>query len=515
MFNFDEPSQPSAPFSFQFDVSNVKNDIEQARQRVDNSYFNEPSIQGERIQNVKLFLFSPKKLNPHLVRPHTYNFDDPHCLEVLNRSFINNDPMVSKQNFMSEPMLNLMVKPSSGGHLLGLDNLSDSWTFMLTVDIIYPDQYVAYGSNVIDRSISTGFCKDEPVNPITHTPNPNAILKFTHHSKFRLNRNKYGASAPLQNIDIVPVELRGIANDEHNLFPMAPSYMQPTDPILHSKREIFQEDNQVVAAMTGLPYGTALPLKAETKSTKNHLNCILSTLEEAKNAFETESVYDSDFNNYGRTTGLDLESVFYKRLSQGKNTTASGIASWDVRTLAEVDNKLHGVSIVVVNAAQGRTWEAYPSYYVNDTNTFNAWIADMVSYLCESSGIIELSFAYDSYQGNQFQKEGRWVVQKFDSIHTDKNQCLSIFKAFQLELENNIFSLLRMMKDEFSLMIHYRAFNDTLISLNFYGEEVLNGFYEHPTHLSGLITPNIGQLNYYSNNAQQMQHFVDRFSCSI
>lgn len=497
---------------------NYNREIEDSRFRLENKFCQTISENNhDRVQSAKLFLFSPQQREKHLVRPHVYNFDNPFCLEVLNRSFINNNSLVSNKHLIDEPMINFMVKPANEGHLIDLTTLDYNWTFMLIVDIKTITEHSAYLTNSIDRCISTGFCLDEPVNPITHTPNPNSILKFTHHSKFRMNRNN-ASSAVLQNVDIIPQELRktlgSIGTEE--IVNLSPYAMQGVDPVNHAVNEFINPNTlTLVESLPGLPYGANYPTHGETKSTKNHLNVLLGTLDEAKNAFETDSVYDQ---NYGAPTtyGHDLSSIFYQQLKKGKGVTAAGISAWDVKSLSELDNILHKVGIVVNYANCHRTWETYPSYIGGDLNTFNAWIADMIAYLCESGGIISISFTYDSYVGNTYQKEGRWKVDNMDTIHGNNYEyCLNLFKALQRELELSVFAAIKMTRGDFVLSAKYNSFTETLVYLQFYGEEQHQGFYEQPTQLAGLINPNIGFSEYYSGNALQLQNLVNRLDVNF
>ena len=319
------------------------------------------------------------------------------------------------------------------------------------------------------------------------------------------------------NIDIIPTELRQSVGNlgVEEIVNLSPYAMKSVDPVQHAIKE-YEVPNQLatIQSVPTIPYGGNYPVHAETKSTKNHMNIILNTIEEAHSAFETDSVYDQSYgapSNYGP----DLSSVFYNQLQKGKSVTASGIAAWDVKTLREIDNALHKVGIVVNFANCHRTWETYPSYIGGDLNTFNAWIADMISYLCEMAGIISISFTYDSFSGNSFQREGRWKVDNMDTIHGNNYEyCLNLFKLFQQELELSVFSAMKQCRGDFMLSVKYNTYTETLVYLQFYSDGKHQGFYEQPTQLSGLINPNIGFTEYYTDNSLQLQNLVNRLDAS-
>lgn len=86
----------------------------------------------------------------------------------------------------------------------------------MIVDSETIDGYRSYQTSCRVKTISTGFCLSEPVNPNTGTPNPDAVFKFSHHTRFRFNRNREGnyTSRPevVGNYDVVPTEFKDLAD---------------------------------------------------------------------------------------------------------------------------------------------------------------------------------------------------------------------------------------------------------------------------------------------------------------
>lgn len=504
-----------------------KSEEENRRFRLDNNFNNNLPI--ERVEDVTIFFIAPREHHAHMVRPHTYNFEHYGCIEMLEESFVRNEPLISRANIETEPLLNSMIKPSQEGHTIRLEDLSDRWTFILIEHRREDEGFEAYATSFLRKTISTGYCIGEPINSRTGTHNPQCILKFCHHSSFRFTRQRNQSYSNFGkgfiNVDVVPSDILSVNEDARQLVYLTPFHMQSTDEVEHATRELLgrggrSQINKLMKFKTieGIPKGSDFKLKSEIKSTKNHLNTILDTLQETKNAFELGD-YEDDHNEsiHAPRYEMDFNGMYYRNLSRGRALSTSGLTSFDTKSLHEIDSLYPNIVPKIIDPKNARKWSVYPSVVVNENNTFTAWIADMISYLCESMGILTLSFTYDSYTGNRYEKKGRWAPHNIETVHQyDYKLAVGIFQDVEREIELNVFSVLKAFRGDFVLSVHYRMMADTLLKLEFYcDDDKTDAFYEHPSHLSGLVSPNIAEVDVYGNNASQLQNFINRMSANV
>lgn len=527
--NYENNNKPNNPFD-NFDPINTPiND--QLLKNAD--YFsrqiprNLPAQQDkDKTIRCELILYSPKQNYPHKVRPHVYNFNEYSAVSVMCENHLNNAPIVNNTMFEQIPEMNGMILPANDGHTIDLSKMNDYWTFILICDSEMIDGYKSYQTNCRQKTISTGYCLSEPVNPITHTVNPKAIFKFSHHTKFRFNRNRGGdyGSIPdvIGNYDVIPTEFKmmtGEFGDE--LVNLSPQYLNPPDPKVFAQKYLsdnFKDDYSdcVVDVLTGIPKHSATKIHADLKSGKKHLHTIAKALDQAKASIDCRE-NDIDYQNIASTVSsygdnISTFDMFYKKLSDQKPIIESGITGYEVKQFSDLQYMYPYMKVKVIPIKNPRTWEVYSSLYINSNNTYNAWLSTFLNQFCEAAGIMELVFIYDSYCGNQYEKEGRWQITKLDSIYGDDiTYGKRLFNSLKRELESHIFNYLKHTVGDFSLTVNYRSFTDTAINLQFYGEEKINAYYETPTDKAGLITPLIGDQRYAMKNSDEVAMLLTRF----
>lgn len=492
------------------------------------SYPNLPQRQGtDKSLRCELLLYSPRKNHPHMVRSQVYNFNQFAAVDNMNNNHRNNDPILNNSMFDQIPELNGMIMPSNNGHIVDLTKLDDCWTFTFIFDSEQIDGYKSHQTTCRMKTISTGYCLSEPVNPITQTVNPMSIFKFSHHTKFRFNRNREGNyfSKPevIGNYDIIPTEFKSMVDqNSDDLVNLSPQYLNPPDPKIFANKYLndinFKRDDYddcVVDVLTGIPRHTASKIHADLKSSKKHLHTITHALDQAKAAVDCRD--DIDYSNiastvstYGGTIGV--YDMFYKKLGDQKPIIESGVTGYEVKAFSDLLHMYPAMNIKVLPIKNSRNWDVYPSHLNNINNNYNSWISSFLNQFCEAAGIMELVFIYDSYCGNQFEKEGRWNITKLDSIYGDDVEYgKMLFHSLKRELQSHIFNFFKHSIGDFSLFVNYRSFTDTAINLQFYGEEKINACYETPTDKPGLISPLIGDKDYAVRNGEEVAMLLTRF----
>lgn len=483
----------------------------------------QPSTQGsDRIISAKLFLFSPKMYGQHMVRPHVYDFNDANALQVMHQAFINDNPMVSRPIVAAEPGVLSMIQPATTGHNINLGTLSNFWTFMLVVESVGVSSLTSYMSVPIFKNVSIGYCIDEPISFQTGQVNPGCVLKFTHHDKFQYRKNHYGGdngfSVKLkQNHDVIPSEYRNMSYSPDGspaLVKLSPYALRGVDPQAMAMYE-FHGDTAALTRTTVQPIltpGESAQISSTIKYTPAHLRVFTDNLIKAKNLVADGSIF-SHYAENSRIKGDDLSSVFYELMNEGDILVNNGIGTWDVKRLMDLTMMdLPMIEILPIRTENPRNWEVYPSTEINARNVYNAWISDTISQLCGSYGITEISFVYDSYTGNQFEREGRWQLHHLETVHgADRNMTLQAFNEFKMMLENDLFQVMKCCVGEFMLQVTYRMISDTIVNLvlkDFNDNVTAN--YEHPIQFGGLICPNIGTSDKFMSNCLEAQNLIHK-----
>lgn len=483
----------------------------------------------DKILRCELILYSPRENFQYKVRPQVYNFNQFSAVAAMCENHQNNDPIINSAMFEQLPELNGMIMPATDGHTVDLTKLNDCWTFTIIFDSEQVDGFKSYQTTSRIKTISTGYCLNEPVNPITQTPNPGAIFKFCHHTKFRFNRNREGMynTRPeiIGNYDVIPTELKSnmTGQEAENLVNLSPQYLNPPDPKIFAQKYLNDSnhrredyDDCIVDVLTGIPRHTATKVHADLKSSKKHLHTITKALDQAKAAIDCRE-NDIDYQNIASTVSsygdnVSTYDMFYKKLADQKPIIESGVTGYEVKKFHDLQYLYPDMKVKVINIRTPRTWEVYPSQFINSNNTYNAWLSTFLNQFCEASGIMQLVFIYDSYCGNQFEREGRWQITKLDSIYGDDVEYgKMLFHSLKRELQSHIFNFFKHSIGDFSLTVNYRSFADTAINLQFYGEEKINAFYETPTDKPGLITPMIGDQQYAIRNGEEVAMLLTRF----
>lgn len=496
--------------------------IEPKLQLIGNNQPHQKQMMGKdhAVLSAKLFLFAPKKMYNYQVRPHIYNFKSSNeALTNMVNNFNADRPLVNNINTQVMPQMLDMIRPMvSGGHIVNLQGISQMWTFVLIVDTRSLTGYTAAMVAPSFRHICTGFCIDEPINPITRTPNMSAEFKFCHHTQFQYRENRFGVMSDPQvvsNHDVIPSEFIQAGYNVGAAFTtLTPTNMQATGPYMHALNQFGGNQGSMVLAPT-LTQGTNPKVDASLKLGKQHLQTLSKFMLAAKEQTGEYSRKDP-YGIPNPVAGEDFATAFYNLLTSNNMVTATGFGVYEMLQFAQIDYMLPELQVVPIMTTNPRNWEVYPSDIQDNLNLnfYNAWISDSIAFICEMTGLTNFSFTYDSYCGNQFEREGRWVVHKLESIHgDDRAKTLKCFDDVKNKLEMDLFSAIRFSAGEFVLNINYRYAAETLIELIFKdAASSPHAIYEHPTQLGGWVNPNVGDVGTYQNNADQLQSVVNLFN---
>ena len=138
----------------------------------------------ERKCPIRIWFFTPREIYPHVARAFLYNpesqffqyFSDPNGEDLTTWT---RDPMHRQE-------VGKAIMPSNNGTLMDTSALMTYWSFIMMID----HDALTLAGNPANRfspsmvTFMSGHVLDEPVNPLTMSENPNAVLIPTHVTQF-------------------------------------------------------------------------------------------------------------------------------------------------------------------------------------------------------------------------------------------------------------------------------------------------------------------------------------------
>ncbi len=476
----------------------------------------------------RLFLMSPQSLTTQVIHSYQYNFTDDLMANLIHNQFAAETVGINPKT-ANNPMVNSAILPSVNGVPISTRNLSECWTFTILID-------VDKATGGTSRTIATGWCRDEPINPttihnVTPTLNPNCVLIFTNamtidHFK---TPNRLPSLGVKRAYDLTPGGYTKQAAAMGSLEIGQPwrSDLMFTDPGGLVKRyEEGEVLSEIVADQTvGAPsaYGDGGPVDAiyhdvrssatSNKSPKQQLRQIVHAIEQAAAVSDTVNMFSPLSNDFG---GADPIGSF-NRTVQG-NLLGADDFLWSqgtkiidrpcyIHELLKAFPNIHIHPIVVPKSPQ---WDVKPQTTMDLQNTYSYLIAQMISSAAEAEGISSIDFRYNSWMGSGYNSSSEaWQINNLSlCVNVDQRVITNILHRFQRIIQFDLAPIIRFSCGEFDINVHYDL-NRTLVQLNLLSSPNANpGIFETTSNISGMLIPTIGDFSTFDNNLTQLDSMI-------
>ncbi len=483
-----------------------------------------------KVKNGKQFSDTP-------LRSFHYNFDTnfrEETLDVLesmrevtfnHRSLL--DQMKNRIN-LSDCIVPSMVPQIS----VKTSRLNDVYRFVLVFttkpqnDLISGNTFLHSTSGVEYRRIYNGFFLDESFNPLTGTPNPNAVIVITHKTVLNSHTDfgPYGAntminamaSESVHNADISKEISVNLTNNQidNSLFLTTP------ENVVNSSTNI--SDGFGFSNPGGIIDSGAVKFKDFLEQPAHHASVIVkgfitdneTTMQRAHlSTHRSQSMID-DF--FGNEMGNSRRSHHFAIAPEPRQSPFDLDENSKI-TLGHLDQMVSGdLEIIRLFIENPMYYDTVDQMERSVTNMYSSLIATVVPPVLNSAGIRSFGFEYQVKRTAMFPEEN-FMVHHVDMAWTvPQDQQVAKIRAIQHELSTGIFKTIFESQGDFTVLVHADVTGMTKVRLSLVGAgyKCLADF-EHPSCLGGIVSPLIANSLVSTTNAEAMDNLFVHTQNSI
>ncbi len=480
-------------------------------------------------KHATLYVFSPSIIPGQVLRSYVYDFS-PNLPDQLLASQQRNVNRVSGLGISKySPEVNSSILPSINGVALDTTALSTQWTFVLQIDTTPPHGNRIAVASPRTRIIATGFCTEEPINPMTNTINPRAVLMFTKSSTSQVANKltQNGVSVTVSN-----------SSDLDNVSELNNMITYNNDLYMGTPRDIRTAISHADGAERVGAYGTlclgnmkldegARMIPGQLKTPKVQLNDILQSVESAVDY--TTAVTDSIISDTFASTKFDdplttAKTVFDESVLGSQHSLPMN--SIDTSKPMSLDQLgfIFGSDLEVVpfRVPLTNSWETTSQHDMSKRNQMSAMISASLSNLVPACGLANITFRYMSYTFNgpmiMDENTGCWEIMGYGTLvecnEITLNNAINSFKHY---FEVELVPIIKLVNGAFNVLVHIDSTGYILVDLVYRDEYELKpneGFYETSSRIGGYVNPLVGTLDTINNNATQLDQLVTDLLCT-
>lgn len=474
------------------------------------------SINGSEVQ---LVVFSPSQHGTQVVRPYKYTMDD-NLLDIFS-SVPSSTAAAAELNNANNQSVNTAVMPDPVGIKLNTDVLNTMYSFVLVINTAPPARSrLHFSAQPRTRMILTGYFVDEPFARDALggglTPNPNAMLVFTHGEKAILQDSFASASGSTLNIttaeDIIPTNISALTSNGSNLAMCDfRSVAQGSNlNILGGETEnIFEFD-----ASPDISKKTAASSFDDVlKSPRHQLSTIADAVSSGHALFEDQvSIQGAASGDTFGGSGVEafLKNVNDNLSSQGCISPHQGVNPSYAMKLSELDSNYPQMNVDLVDMPFDPMYDITDQTRGNKRTIYSSLIATALSGFATNVGLASVAFRYSSYAktamvphrgGWRFEEHGtRTIVEDVDGRLL--KQAVMSFKKL---MESFLIPIIVNLGGDFDLMVHYDTISKTAVDLIFCDErDDADGFFVTRNRMGGMLSPAIGSTATAEFNLTQL-----------
>lgn len=466
------------------------------------------------------------------IRPFGYRFDDNFLGEVqeLNQLAKTGQARDSSGFVDLRERRNLndyMTVPTHPTMILNASQLSDRWRFVLILTDSTRGLATSHtmlgpvGSPSKTRRIYTGYFEDEPLNPVTRTPNPNAWMVITHKTIVG-TENRPGAFG--NDFRLINRASEEIVHPAYNRALMTPFMKGQAD----NRTYLMTPDNLEAAIEVGRDGLSTVVPGAHLDITYDSANSRFSdVLEQPMHnighvikgmvRFQNESLRRDSLSHYNIERMMEDPSSDEHRMRKNLNKYMEFPLS---KPLSPLDLDVNDrISVDKLDAMVGgrlgvqEMGIARPLYHETTNamegsmaNQYASMIASVIPPLLNSAGLSSMRFHYEAAHRMGGPVE-QFIVDGLSScFEAPDDTKLRLGTAVEVELRHGIFKTIWESVGDFALVADVHTTGITTVQLCLVGQGQSDWtIFEVPTCLGGLVSPLVGDLSTVTWNSNQME----------
>ena len=485
---------------------------------------------------VILLVYTPKMVPTQVIRPYQYSFTGD-VIEGFAEVDYNREKG-TPMSFKDCDKLHEALIPDANGIKVHNDLLSTRWTFTLILTLTESSyKKIVFGKR--NKTIAVGYFTEEPFAPDTlygTTPiiNHNSVMVFTHSTTISLGiATNVGVGGVQEN--------GGYINRDGDTFSNALSQYMTTDmytmtpgdlrqSVSHTKLNDFDGlglggeltiDNSGKVSLNVTPQESALNtftaptmIKSTQKSPKHHLMDIGRALTKG-----ISIVGDNDniYSEIDLGIDSDVEDIMNRELPYRNSITVESAIDPTNKgrtniTMMQFEKAFPNATIQPIQLNYTSEWEITPQDYVTQETVLGSIIAPTVQSLATGVGLSEIAFHYCSYNPSMLTSDGNWeILTDPFCIHAtqDPQHVKKTAMRFMQHMEQDLFPILKHLGGEFEMIVRYDMVGETLVDFRYLDNPHIKGFLEIPNRFSSIVSPNIGNLDMFTNNVNNLQNLYD------
>ena len=471
-----------------------------------------------------LHLFSPKLMPAQVLRPYIYNFGQGFMNDILTYHDSLQMCVAPAGKGMYSDNINQAILPDTNGILLDTYTLSQQWSFVLILD----DQPSNRGiRNAMPgpeiRIICMGYTNTEPINPMTGTLNPNAVLIFTHTAVTYLNSNVgvMGSARKFQcsnNSDFVgemnaqlsrePLFIGTPGDISNNVSTLMGEFGEPE--VIGNYGDI-SLSNETADAPTR-------NVDTTMNSPKHQLGSIMAVMDGAINATNEDWVRSSVLPSVPDNNAEYAHNWFKQNAPGSRGSIPKvGLDTSHPMTISQLNFHYPNIDVVPHKIPGQSTWSVSPQDQMTLRNQMSSMVAASVTSFLPGCCLSDIAFRYCSWsKPDTFMPSSTGVWQIMDAhclVTVAPNEYKRCIQDFQKICEMQLFPVLKSVHGEFDLMVYCNSGGEIVVDLIYLDDRHnLNpgeGFYETSARLGGLLNPMVVSQDNLNHNVTQLQCALD------
>ena len=471
-----------------------------------------------RSNSAMLYVFSPNLIPTQVLRSYQYNFTDNLIDAIGDTKGKLRKVVVQPGNGNLARDVNMAILPNPNGIQLDTQTLSGQWSFILIVDTTpTPSSNRLQTAAATVRTIATGYCSEEPINPVTNTINPDAILMFT----------KTNITTIVPHIGPSGMTTKDYCDNDLSIVDDRVNQLTDVSLVSATPRDLLRGHtyDRLTNTQICMPGEAALSNVGKggaSKTITNVMNTPSIQLGDIVQAIESGI-------SFGRNSELGTQSVLVPSpiddpLETALDCFGNTVSGSDVviqrgsldgshpRTMQQLVNEFPNMEVFRVPVPTVNCWDSSPQNVQTKRNAMSSMLSASLSNLLVSSGLTSIAFRYDSYTSAMTSltggNEGIFYPLNYSTVvESDPAAQLRAIEQFKMLFIQHLVPIVRTYGGEFVLMCTIDIVGHILVDLIYrdeFGQNPGEGWYETSGRLGGFTNPMIADLDTFNTNATQL-----------
>lgn len=520
--------------------------------------FNQALSKGAK---ATMWLFSPRQLQNHYIRPIVYNFT-PTFNQYLHDTIAQNgrkgkisvgSHFSSYGGIANSPNAKTLITPATNcGFDVMTGRFSENWTFVLVVDNDVNPAVLGASENrpltlssiqsaiQKNRTLYYGICLNEPVirssvHNTTPTTNPDCGLVVTHKTTigenpvYRSNGTKMSRMDNITDVDVIPSSIYSMLSTNQENYLMRPQDVINTtyeedegnsrEDYIQNTNYLSDIDDQVQNIATLITPNDSInrtqnntPYTASLNSPVAHSNMVLFNVIDS---VERQMLDTSPAGNSNPFTSFDVAPRVNEQISNSLYDTpmenSIGLRVNEVILLSEIENRYNPniQPIITKNVTQ---MDITPQGYTSANNVMSSMITSTLPSIMSRHGVASFSFMYNS-------PKGAYKTEEISLLAGTTNQAILNAKASIMykNLITELFEPIKATVGHFDVSVFCSCGGDCNVNFNAldYSDRYNTGIYQNNGILGGITSQLIGNSDVLKSNGINLRQMTNSLASSL